>query len=323
MNNKKVNIYLSSIPQLNLLNKATKSDGALSAIKNKVNILKDINTGLIKKKFKTNLITTHKYIKGDIHVLLGFIGVTAMKKKVSKNIEVRKDVIKKAEENNEEVLFIDSSLFKPYDKRDLCLRLSFNNVMRTTGDYGQGLNNININNKIKEIKNLYNFNLKDWNTEGNFILICLQREEGWSFKGNNTVKWVHSVLDKIGETKLKILLRPHPGAKYEYDEIVYNFPKLKIINAKKISLIENLQNCKAAIFFNSASSAASIIQGIPTFVTDIDSPAYEVANKNLRNIETPKIFDRQKWLSKIASIHWTRDELKNGDFIKAFSKYFL
>ena len=47
-----------------------------------------------------------------------------------------------------------------------------------------------------------------------------------------------------------------------------------------------------------------------------------ISGTNLEDIEKPEVFERQKWLSKIVSIHWTRNELKNGDFIKAFSKYF-
>lgn len=307
---------------MNLLNKATKSDADLSSIKNKLNILTDINSGLVKQNFQPKLITTYGYEAAGIHIMLGYVGITSMKKKASKHIELRKKIIKKASENNEKVLFIDSSLFKPYEKKDLCLRLSFNNVMRTTGDYGLEANHKNIIRKIEEIKKIHKFDIKDWDTKGSFILICLQREEGWSFKGNKIIKWIHFILNNIGKTNLKIHLRPHPGARYDFEKIVLNFPNLKIVNSKKISLIENLKNCKAAIFFNSASSAASVIEGIPTFVTDIDSPAYEVANKNLEDIENPKLFDRKKWLSKIVSIHWTRNELKNGDFIKAFNYYF-
>ena len=77
---KSVNIYLSSIPRLNLLNKATKSDADLSSIKNKLNILTDINSGLVKQNFQPKLITTYGYEAAGIHIMLGYVGITSMKK---------------------------------------------------------------------------------------------------------------------------------------------------------------------------------------------------------------------------------------------------
>jgi len=58
---------------------------------------------------------------------------------------------------------------------------------------------------------------------------------------------------------------------------------------------------------------ASLIEGVPVFVTDPD-PSYSqvngVCNTNLKRIEDPKMFERQHWVEKISMSHWNFDELR-------------
>jgi hypothetical protein len=54
-----------------------------------------------------------------------------------------------------------------------------------------------------------------------------------------------------------------------------------------------------------------VIAGIPAFV-GADSLAYDVANHDLANIETPLMPDRENWLVNYAHTEWTVDEIRSG-----------
>jgi len=56
----------------------------------------------------------------------------------------------------------------------------------------------------------------------------------------------------------------------------------------------------------------SIFEGIPAFVGE-SSLAYDVANKNFKNINNPTIFDTRQWLNDIAYTEWTIEEISTGD----------
>jgi hypothetical protein len=43
------------------------------------------------------------------------------------------------------------------------------------------------------------------------------------------------------------------------------------------------------------------------------SQCAEIANKNLSEIENPKLFDRQNWANRLAMFHWNFDEIQNGE----------
>jgi hypothetical protein len=58
---------------------------------------------------------------------------------------------------------------------------------------------------------------------------------------------------------------------------------------------------------------ASVIEGIPTLVTDPDGAQIKGVNlEKWQDIESPKEFDREQWIRRIAQIHWTLDEVKQG-----------
>jgi hypothetical protein len=55
------------------------------------------------------------------------------------------------------------------------------------------------------------------------------------------------------------------------------------------------------------------IEGIPIFLTDpTNSQAQAVAHTDFSMIDSPKEYDRELWIQKIAQMHWTLDELKDG-----------
>ena len=69
---------------------------------------------------------------------------------------------------------------------------------------------------------------------------------------------------------------------------------------------------------------ASVIEGVPAFVTDSEphhSQSYAVANMDLNQIETPTLHERQSWVERLAMCHWNFDELKSGEAWNFFRRY--
>jgi hypothetical protein len=78
------------------------------------------------------------------------------------------------------------------------------------------------------------------------------------------------------------------------------------------------------VVHNSSPSVASIIEGVPTFLTDSHpehSQSCEVANKDLAKIENPDMLDRQAWIERLSMCHWNFDELRSGEAWNFFKKY--
>ena len=67
-------------------------------------------------------------------------------------------------------------------------------------------------------------------------------------------------------------------------------------------------------FFNSIGKCSGLIPfTLPVFLTDSTrSQAKDVAHTNFADLENITHFDRQPWIEKMAQMHWTLDELKDG-----------
>jgi hypothetical protein len=89
-------------------------------------------------------------------------------------------------------------------------------------------------------------------------------------------------------------------------------------------LKQDLVNAWATVVYNSSPSVASIIEGIPAFLTDSQpqhSQSVAVANTDISKIEDPVMFNRQSWIERLSMCHWKFDELKSGEAWQFFKKY--
>jgi hypothetical protein len=75
------------------------------------------------------------------------------------------------------------------------------------------------------------------------------------------------------------------------------------------------------VFFNSSSSVASVLQGIPVFVSDASAVTWSVANHNVKDINNPGLPAREQWLYELSAAHWTIDQSLNGDIYRHFEPY--
>jgi hypothetical protein len=229
--------------------------------------------------------------------------------------KVRKMVMDTQTKLGQYWLSIDSNVFiyKNKENPKKYLRYSFNGVFPKTGIYcndNPGEENWN------NIKRDYNMDLKPWRTQGNHILITLQRPLGWSMRGFNLMKWLENTFREIRKySNRPIIIRWHPGDWKSYP--VYE-ALLKQYNAtispQERHITEDLVNCWALVCHNSTPSSVACIEGIPAFITD--DPGYcqagDVANLDFSKLENPWMPDRELWIRKLAQCHWSFEDTKSG-----------
>tara|TARA_B100000212_G_scaffold84288_1_gene61180 strand:+ start:5793 stop:6704 length:912 start_codon:yes stop_codon:yes gene_type:complete len=251
-----------------------------------------------------------KHYECDLAVMQGWVHQNSGH---TPHLLFRREIIRKQKLAGKNVLAIDSNLFLWRDPNNThhYLRFSLNDVFPTTGNYFTD----NIDPKRwQKIKSDLNIEVKPWVTSGKHILICLQRNGGWSMGGLPVMQWLNNTIAKLQRhTDRKIIVRAHPGDKRAKEYLRVTQPGVRITTNP--SIIQDLFKCHAVVTFNSSPGVAAAVEGVPIFVTDPNpkmSQAYDVANTDLANINDPKTFERQKWLEKISMCHFNYDDLRDG-----------
>lgn len=256
----------------------------------------------------------------DVALIQGFVHEHG---KSAPHLQLRQNAVALQKNNNKKSLIVDSNLFLYADPGNTktYLRYSFDGVFPTTGFYfDQDVDPTRWNKISKDL----NISLKPWRTNGDHILICLQRNGGWSMRGLSTLEWLDKTIHQIRQYSRKrpIIVRAHPGDKKIKSMLTINYKNVHL--STKERLIDDLRNAWATVVYNSSPSVASLIEGIPTFLTDSvpqHSQTYGVANTDLSNLENPGMPDRQAWIEKLSMCHWNFSELRSGEAWQFFRKY--
>jgi len=256
----------------------------------------------------------------DVALIQGFVHEHG---KTAPHLQLRQAAIDLQKKNNQRSLIVDSSLFLYVDKNNPLhyLRYSFDGVFPTTGFYfDQHIDPI----RWQKISQDLNISLKPWRTQGEHILICLQRHGGWSMAGLSVQAWLDQTIAQIRQysRKRQIVVRTHPGDK-KIKSILKIYGKGVHLSTNE-RLVDDLRNAWATVVYNSSPSVASTIEGIPTFVTDPapqHSQTYGVANTDLSRLENPEMPERQSWIERISMCHWNFQELRSGEAWNFFKKY--
>lgn len=255
----------------------------------------------------------------DVALIQGFVHD---KGKQLPHLQLRKNAIDQQKAQGKKSLIVDSNLFLYVDKNNPLhyLRYSFDGVFPTDGFYFD--KDIDSTRWISISKDL-NLNLKPYRQNGNHILICLQRNGGWSMGGLDVIQWMNDTIRKIRQySNRPIVVRSHPGDKKIKHILSINHKNTSLSTNE--SLVEDLRSAWATVVYNSSPSVASLIEGIPTFVTDPipqHSQSFGVSNTDISKIEDPVLYDRQSWLEKLSMCHWKFDELRSGAAWEFFRKY--
>jgi hypothetical protein len=239
-------------------------------------------------------------------------------------------VLDEQAKRNRRTIIVDSNLFLYLDKQNTkrYLRYSMDGVFPTTGNYFS--DNPDPKRWLKVSQDL-GIRTREWRTQGNHILICLQRNGGWSMKGLDNQDWARDVITRIRQfSDRPIIIRGHPGdrraGKYlnpkEKAYKLHGLDNVHISDRLNRSLQMDLNNAWCTVVYNSSPAVASAIEGIPVFVDDpIDCQAQDVCNSDIANIEMPDVFDRELWLQKLSMCHWNFDELTSGEAWEHMRKY--
>ena len=127
--------------------------------------------------------------------------------------------------------------------------------------------------------------------------------------------WFLNTYDEIRKhTDRPIIFRPHPRCRLEHIE-----RGLRHVERQEPNHIANtyddfdmgFKDIWATVSWSSNPGVHSVINGVPAF-TGPSSLAFDVAEQNLHNIETPLYGDRTQWLNDYAHTEYTIEEISEG-----------
>jgi hypothetical protein len=260
----------------------------------------------------------HKYTPSRLAVMLGW----ATTNTGGPNIALRKQIIAEQQRQGLKTMCIDASCWKYLDDQGTYLRYSIGGPFYDRAEYANGNSDAT---KWNEIRNTINVPLIEAPVvkPNGHVLICMQRDGGFAMKTLDPIRWLENKITLIKEyTKRPIVVRPHPGAYRLQDFRKFrNIPRVTVVDPTKSSLLQDLQNAHAAVFFNSSASVAAVCANIPVFVDDQSCVSWSVANKNIANLESPQAFDRSQWLNDLAAAHWSDADGRAGLIYQKFLPY--
>ena len=261
--------------------------------------------------------SNQNYQPSEVAVILGWVHEHG---KTAAHLQFRQEILDGQRANGGRTVIADSNLFLYKDKSNpgYWLRYSYDGIFANTGEY---CNQNPDPDRWSKIQEHYNLKLQPWRQSGDHILLCLQRDGGWSMAGWDVVDWALKTIVEIRKySDRPIRIRPHPGDKRasKYCERL-----LKLCHSRRLSkiqvshptstLMQDFANCWAVVNHNSSPGVAAAIEGIPVFLTDPErSQARDVANLSLNRIENPFMPDREAWIQRISQFHWSHDELSTG-----------
>ena len=254
------------------------------------------------------LVDEHQIIDCDIAVMQGWIGM-----KQAPHLRLRQAVIKQQRRMGKHVLVMDSNLYgfmAPQDK-DRHLRYSLNGIFPTTGYYFT--RDVDAT-RWDRIKNSYGFQERPWRQDGKYVLMCLQRNGGWSMDGYSVIDWLTDNIPRVqAATNRPILLRAHPSNQNIIGELRMRWPDIEV--SRESDIRSDFEKAWAVVTYNSSPGVAGLLWGIPTWVTDPEprrSQAYPTAFTDLATIEQPELPDRRDFYCRLAQSHFDWDEVRSG-----------
>jgi len=290
-------VYLSSV--LNLHKHAQKEK-----------TLKSFGEGAIRSGVLTHFETKFNYQPSKLAVILGWVS----QEKTTPNILLRQEVVNEQPKFGGRTMCIDAGCWKYADPQNRFLRYSLDGPFYDQAEYANKNSGPEKWNKISQTLGL---TLKDWQRNDSHILICMQRDGGFSMKNLKPMQWLETKIQEIRQySDRPIIIRPHPGKPQDFSKFISK--KVKVMNSTEISLVDSLKGAHCAVFFNSSSAVAAVCEGIPIFVDDKSCVAWNVANKSLRDLEKPNFYPREQWIYDLAAAHWSDDEGRSGLIYQKF-----
>lgn len=284
--------------------------------------LESFATGVANSGGRVHVERDYVYTPSRLAVMLGW----ATTNTGGPNITLRKQVIAEQRLRGYQTMCIDASCWKYIDDGSRYLRYSLGGPFYDRAEYA---NRDSDSSKWNEISHVLDIKLQPPQTNPNgHILICMQRDGGFSMKSLNPLEWLNGKIQEIQKhSPRSIMIRPHPGD-YRPDEFhkwrkrqAKNDHSIMVADPLTTQLADNLNGAHAAVFFNSSASVAAVCAGIPVFVDDVSCVAWNVANHDISQIESPATFAREQWLYDLAAAHWSDQDAQAGLIWQKFVPY--
>ena len=157
---------------------------------------------------------------------------------------------------------------------------------------------------------------KQYKKLGDHILLINQIIGDTAVVPHNPIIWIYKkIIDIRKHSNKKIIIREHPLQLREYQESLKKIlikinSNCSISNKKKIE--DDLENAASCVTLSSSASIDALINGVPIFVEDVRSFAYEIANTDIKNINNPVNREREVLFKSIANTHWSVEEIRDG-----------
>jgi hypothetical protein len=292
--------------------------GSLPKIRNhnlKVQIMRAFAEGAERAGARTIVTEDRSFQNARLAVMIGWVGMNFS----GPHIYYRRDLIEHQQRIGAKIMSIDGSCFKFSHSGDMWLRYSLDSVFWDEGEYANQCSN---NTHWQDISKTLNLQLKPWRVNGDHILICLQRDSGWNAKGFDQNAWLTKTIKIIRKfTERPIRIRPHPANTIDWSGITKQFNNVSISKSDIIDLQQDLHNAWAGVFYNSSSSVAAVLEGVPVFVSEPGAVTWDVSDHSTKNINNPAMPDRQQWLWDLSQAHWNIEQSRNGDIYRHFESY--
>jgi len=259
------------------------------------------------------VITNFHHYPSDVAVLQGFVHPQS---KHVPHLNLRREVLQYQKSKSNRTIIADANLFLYADPKNsrTYLRYSYDGIFCDTGEYCWSNPDPK---RWEQIQKDIGIKLQPNRKQGSHILICCQRDGGWSMEGKHVIPWLHPMILRIKRvTDRPIRIRLHPGDKKAKDHAL----KISRLGHKGVTVSEitkplmaDFHGAHAVVNHNSSPTVAAAIEGIPVFVTDpTRAQAGPVAHTDLNELERPRLFDRETWIQRLAMCHWRLDELQSG-----------
>jgi hypothetical protein len=226
--------------------------------------------------------------------------------KKAPHLKFRQHIIDQQRQHGGRTVIADSNLFLYHDTKNPhhYLRYSYDGIFPNTGEYCDHNPDPT---RWTTIQQEMGIHVRAWRGTGNHILVCLQRNGGWSMGNVSVVDWATSTIAQLRQhTDRPIVIRPHPGDKRAAEY-------MKQFSANNQLKNVTVSNSVDPLVRNSSPTVGAAIEGIPVFVTDPErSQCRDIAGTDLSQIENPVMPDRTAWLQRISQFHWSHADLTSG-----------
>lgn len=236
----------------------------------------------------------------------------------------RKKIITTLTNTNTPRIFVDSNILHYARPEHEWHRYSMNSVYPNNGIYFfRDLDTT----KWSHYSAWHNVDVKPWRTQGDHVMILAQRPKGWNMFGNDQEAWLDQMIGQIRQhSQRPIMIRMHPGdgSRFKQIEKLQKRYGQQVTISEHVNIRDALINCWACVGYNSTPNVVSAIEGVPVYVQDpVHSWAQDIAFTDLSQIENPPQPDRARWLTKIANIHWSNQEVRSGQLWAAIKQYIV